>query len=175
MIDGFFDVESRGAFQAFQRLRGDGARLDVVGAHDTAPKGTDGGVADTQAWFDRYLRGARNGIDAQPAVKLWLADGDREDDLAGRFVRVDGADWPIPGTRWAALRFGPGGPLTRARPAGAAIESYPQVPSLASNSDPYNTAIAGSAGLNALTTAFPVLSDMTVAEKLGRSYTTAPL
>ena len=175
MIDGFFDVESRGAFQAFQQLRGDGAHLEVVGAHDSAPKGTDGGAADTQAWFDRYLRGAANGIDAQPRVKLWLADGDREDDLAGHFVRYDGSDWPVPGTRWRSLKLGPGGTLTRTRPTRTATESYPQIPSLTTNSDPYNTAIAGSAGLNALTTALPVLSDMTVAQQLGRSYTTTPL
>jgi uncharacterized protein len=175
MIDGFFDVESRGAFQAFQQLRGDGAQLEVVGAHDSAPKGTDGGAADTQAWFDHHLLGEANGIDTQPKVKLWLADGDREDDLAGRFVRFDGADWPIPDTRWAALKLGPGGSLTRSRPARSATESYAQIPSPPTNSDPYNTAIAGSAGLNALTTALPVLSDMTVAEKLGRSYTTKPL
>ena len=68
MIDGFFDVESRGAFQAFQQLRGDGAHLEVVGAHDSAPKGTDGGVADTQAWFDHYLAGAANGIETRPRV-----------------------------------------------------------------------------------------------------------
>jgi uncharacterized protein len=175
MIDGFFDVESRGAFQAFQQLRGDGAHLEVVGAHDSAPKGTDGGLADTQAWFDHNLRGAANGIDAQPRVKLWLADGDREDDLAGRFVRYDGADWPVPGTRWRSLKLGPGGTLTRTRPARTATDSYPQIPSPTTNSDPYNTAIAGSAGLNALTSALPVLSDMTVAEQLGRSYTTKPL
>ena len=175
MIDGFFDVESRGAFQAFQQLRGDGAHLEVVGAHDSAPAGTDGGRADTQAWFDHYLAGAANGIEAQPAVKLWLADGDREDDLAGRFVRVDGDDWPLPGTRWAALRFDAGGSLSLGRPTRAETHSYPQIPSLTTNSDPYNTAIAGSAGLNALTIALPVLSDMTIAERLGRSYTTRPL
>jgi len=175
MIDGFFDVESRGAFQAYQQLRGDGAHLEVVGAHDSAPQGTDGGAADMQAWFDHFLLGAGNGIDAQPRVRLWLADGDREDDLAGRFVRYDGADWPVPDTRWWSLKLGRGGTLTRTRPAHAATESYPQVPSLTTNSDPYNTAIAGGAGLNALTTALPVLSDMTVAEQLGRSYTTRPL
>jgi uncharacterized protein len=175
MIDGFFDVESRGAFQGFQQLRSDGAKLEVVGAHDGAPAGTDGARADTQAWFDHYLGGAANGIDAQQAVKLWLADGDREDDLAGRFVRVEGDDWPIPGTRWIAYSIDAGGSLSLRRPTRAETQSYPQIPSLPTNSDPYNTAIVGSAGLNALTIALPVLSDMTVAEKLGRSYTTEPL
>src|SRR3954454_6253461 len=95
MIDGFFDVESRGAFQAFQALRRDGAHLIVVGAHDGAPDGTDGGVADSRAWFQHYLYGAANGIRSQPRVKLWLSDGDREDYLAGKFVRHDGRRWPL--------------------------------------------------------------------------------
>src|SRR3954470_3979796 len=84
MIDGFFDVESRGAFQAYRQLRRDGAHLTVVGAHDGAPAGTDGGAGQTRAWFDHYLLGARNRVQRPPRVKLWLADGDREDELAGR-------------------------------------------------------------------------------------------
>src|SRR5947208_5411038 len=96
MIDGFFDVESRGAFQAYQRLRGDGAHLLVVGAHDGAPKGTDAGVGEMGAWFDHYVRGVANGVESHPRVQLWLSDGDREDDLAGKFVRYNGTDWPIP-------------------------------------------------------------------------------
>src|SRR3954470_9683602 len=141
MIDGFFDVESRGAFQAFQQLRGDGAHLELVGAHDSAPEGTDGGLADTQAWFDHYLAGAANGIESRPAVQLWLADGDREDDLAGKFVRYDGDAWPIPGTRWVPLHLDAGGSLVASRPSRAEWEYYPQIPSLPANSDPYNTAI----------------------------------
>ena len=66
MIDGFFDVESRGAFQAYQALKGDGAHLLVVGGHDGAPAGTDGGAAETNAWFDHYLRGAQQRRAAAP-------------------------------------------------------------------------------------------------------------
>src|SRR4051794_456211 len=185
MIDGFFDVESRGAFQAFQRLRRDGAHLIVVGAHDGAPRGTDGGVADSRAWFQHYLRGASNGIRSQPRVKLWMSDGDREDLLAGKFVRYDGRRWPLPGTRWMSLaldakRSGSAhsindGTLSLSVPRATATQSYPALPSLPSASDPPNTAIVGAAGFNALTTALPVLSDMTLAEPLGLSYTTAPL
>src|SRR3954465_9570128 len=111
MIDGFFDVESRGAFQAYQELRGAGAPLLVVGAHDGAPAGTDAGVGEMAAWFDHYVRGADNGVESRPRVQLWLADGDREDDLAGKFVRYDAADWPVPRTRWEALRAAPDGSL----------------------------------------------------------------
>lgn len=184
MIDGFFDVESRGAFQAFQELRGDGAHLLVVGAHDGAPAGTDGGVGETAAWFDRYLRGAANGVGRHPRVQLWLADGDREDMLAGEFVRVDGDTWPLRGTRWESLALDPApsgggrslndGTLSLTEPDRRAHQAYPALPSMPFNSDPYNTAIVGPSGINQLATAFPVLTEMTLAEPLGLSYTTQP-
>jgi uncharacterized protein len=184
MVDGFFDVESRGAFQAYQELRDDGAHLVVVGAHDGAPAGTDAGVGEMGAWFDRYLRGVENGVESHPRVQLWLADGDREDDLAGKFVRYDASDWPVPGTRWESLALDPArsgtaksindGSLSPTAPAETATQAYPTVPSLPSASDPPNMAIVGAAGLNALANAFPVTTDMTLAEPLGLSYTTEP-
>jgi putative CocE/NonD family hydrolase len=184
MIDGFFDVESRGAFQAYQALRGDGAHLLVVGAHDGAPQGTDGGTGEAGEWFDHYVRGVDNGVELHSRAQLWLADGDREDDLAGKFVRYDGSDWPIPGTRWESLaldaaRSGSArslndGSLTLATPSRVAEQSYPALPSLPSNSDPPNTAIIGGYGVNALANAFPLTTDMTLAEPLGVSYTTRP-
>src|SRR4051812_26399410 len=64
MVDGFYDVESRGAFEAYRGLRGDGAHLVVVGAHDGAPAGTDAGTGEMVAWFDRYVRGVSNVVDA---------------------------------------------------------------------------------------------------------------
>src|SRR4051794_1107680 len=140
MIDGFFDVESRGAFQAYRALRRDGAHLIVVGAHDGAPKGTDAGAGEMAAWFDRYVRGVRNGVERHPRVQLWLADGDREDDLAGKFVRYDASDWPVPRTRWRSLWLSPApsgtarsrndGSLGAARPARSTEQSYPSVPSM---------------------------------------------
>src|SRR4051794_24288591 len=174
MVDGFFDVESRGAFQAYQQLRGDGAHLLVVGAHDGAPAGTDAGHGEMQAWFDHYVRGDANRVDQHPRVQLWLADGDREDDLAGQFVRYDGDDWPVPGTHWAALHPAPDGTLGLATPAQSAQQSYPAVPTWTGASDPPNTAILGPNGVNAMAEEFPPLTEMTFAEPLGRSYTTAP-
>src|SRR3954454_13529437 len=72
MIDGFYDVESRGAFQAYQALRRDGAHLLVVGAHDGAPVGTDAGVGEMGAWFDHYVRGLDTGVQRHRRVQLWL-------------------------------------------------------------------------------------------------------
>ena len=45
LVNGFYDVESRGAFQAYQALRADGAHLVMEGGHDGVPAGTDGGAA----------------------------------------------------------------------------------------------------------------------------------
>jgi uncharacterized protein len=184
MIDGFFDVESRGAFQAYQALRGDGAHLLVVGAHDGAPAGTDGGNGEANAWLDHYVRGVDNGVETHPPVQLWLADGDREDDLAGKFVRYDGSDWPIPGTTWRsyaldATRSGTvhsinDGTLSETPAAQSTTQSYPELPSSPGASDPPNTAIVGAAGPNALFSAFPISTDMTLAEPAGLTYTTAP-
>jgi predicted acyl esterase len=60
-------------------------------------------------------------------------------------------------------------------PPAATTQSYPTVPSAPSNSDPPNTAIVGASGANALASAFPVVTDMTLAEGQGLSYTTSPL
>ena len=176
MVDGFFDVESRGAFQAFQALRDDGAHLLVVGAHDGVPLGSGGWDRQRVAWFDRYLRDLDNGIDREPRVQLLLARGDREDMLTGRFVTANGTDWPLPGTSWASLHLDPArsgtatsindGTLTVGPPS-AATQSYPAVPSLPTATDPYNTAIVG---INSS----ELLTDMTLAEPLGLSFTTAP-
>jgi hypothetical protein len=185
MVDGFFDVESRGAFQAFQALRHDGAHLLVIGAHDGSPAGTDGGVAETEAWFDHYLRGVTNGVQAHPVVQMWMSDGDRLAYLKGRVVRYNGSDWPIPGTRWvsmylSAARSGTArslndGTLVTTKPQSSITQSYPAVASAPLMADPPNTAIVGGAGVNALGAAVPPFEEMNVAETDGLSFTTAPL
>ena len=177
MIDSFFDVESRGAFQAYQRLRGDGAHLLVSGAHDGAPKGTNGGVQATSQWFEHYLRGVPNGVRKQRRVRVLLSDGDREDYLDGKFLRRGGNDWPLPGTHWQRLFLSPrksgsanslnDGSLTLGRPATEAIQSYAAAPTLPTNTDPPNTAIIGPSGVNELSAAFPLLTEMTLSEPLG--------
>ncbi|WP_205698526.1 CocE/NonD family hydrolase [Conexibacter sp. SYSU D00693] len=186
MVGSFFDVESRGAFQAFQALRDDGAHLLVVGAHDGAPKGTDGGLAASRAWLDHHVRGVDNGAEREPRVRMLLADGDREDfTVGGKVVARDAGDWPVPGTRWERLaldarRSGTSlspsaGTLTLGAPAKGGRQSFAALPSIPLQTDPPNAGIVGGFGINALTSALPVLSDMTLSEPLGLSYTTAPL
>ena len=173
MIGGFFDVESRGAFQGYRRLRADGAHLYVVGAHDGAPAGTDGGVAEARAWLDRYVRGIENGVEDHPRVQLWLADGDREDWRAGRFVRFDAGNWPVPRTKWRALALDPAGSLVLGEPGPAATRSYPSLPSIPTMTDLPTTALGGAAGFDYLSNALPMLTEVNVAGLLGLSFTTA--
>lgn len=185
MIDGFFDVESRGAFQAYQALRGDGAHLYVIGAHDGAPAGTDAGVGESRAWLDRYVRGLDNGADRHPRVQLWMSDGSRESDLGGKFVRYDGSDWPVPHTKWVPLALDPAksgtansindGSLALDKPRLSIQQSYPAFVSDTFNSDPPNTAIVGGDGPNQMAALFPPFTEMMLTEPLGLSYTTRPL
>jgi uncharacterized protein len=116
---------------------------------------------------------------------MLLSRGDREDYLAGDFTRRTAADWPIPDTAWTALSLSPArsgsarslndGSLVKVRPAPRTTQSYLSVPSLPLATDPATIALLGASGLNALTTAIPILTEMTLADLVGLTYTTAPL
>ncbi len=186
MTVGFFDVESRGAFQGYQELRGDGAHLLVLNGHDGAPKGTDGGQAEKTAWIDHYLRGIDNGVEDHPRAQLYLSDGDREDfTVRGRYVTTSATDWPVPGTTWTPLQLdaaragsalsGNDGSLSLGRPAAQTLQAFASLPSLFTATDVPTTATVGGAGLNALADALPILTDTTLAGALGLTYTTPKL
>lgn len=190
LVDGAFDVEPRGDYQAFQQLRDDGVetRLLVVGGHDGAPRGTDNGVAEIARWFDHHVRGVDNGVEDEPAVHMLLASGDREDMLAGDFVRLDADDWPIPGTTWTSLSLSRkksgaatslnDGSLGRTPDPVVSHQAYPAVTSLPLNTDPNTIAtVAGGDGgpLNQLADHIPALTDMNLSNLTGLTWTTAPL
>jgi putative CocE/NonD family hydrolase len=190
MHDSFFDVESRGAFEAYQALRPSGAHLLVVGGHDGAPAGTDDGVAEIKAWFDHYLLGDPNGVDTQPPVQMLLPEGSRESYIAGKYERYDTTDWPVPGTEWESMYLSaahPGisgistnnGSLAGAPAPTVRTQSYFAIPTLPTASDVPNTGFAGPLGLNYADTALPLLTETTLAQPLALTYTspklTAPL
>ncbi len=185
MIDSFFDVESRGAFQAYQALRDDGAHLLLVGGHDGAPAGTDAGDGATKEWFDHYLIGTNNGVVSQPQVQMMMADGSHERYEAGHIVRYSASDWPVPGTHWESLwlspvRSGSGhsindGSLDAQRPPASSTQSYAAIPTEPSTSDVPNEAFIGPDGANQAATQFPLLTETTLSEPQALTYTTAPL
>lgn len=178
VINGFYDVEARGAFQAYQALRDDGAHLVMEGGHDGVPAGTDGGAAEAAAWLDHYVRGVDNGVERSPRVSLVLAEGDRASYLAGRHVRVEAADWPVPGTTWTELSFAPGGGLGLDRPATRTTSGYLTVPSIPTMTDVPNVAILEAGGARGLTGALPLLDQTDLAAingVTGLTYTTSAL
>ncbi|MEZ0577980.1 CocE/NonD family hydrolase [Nocardioides sp. MH1] len=174
LLDGFFDVESRGAFEAYQALKGDGAHLLLAGGHDGTPAGTDGGAAEAQAWLDHYVLGTANGVESHPRVQLLMSQGDRLRYLQGDFVRRDGADWPLPGTSWVPLHLG-ARTLSLTKPLLARTQSYATVPSIPTMTDVPNAAIVGAAGLDMITGALPLLTQTLLADLTGLTYTTRAL
>ncbi|HSI26755.1 MAG TPA: CocE/NonD family hydrolase [Aeromicrobium sp.] len=185
MIDGWFDVESRGAFQAYQSLRDDGAHLVVTGGHDGTPKGSDGGVAEATAWLDHHVRGLDNGVENHPRVRMLLAEGSRSSYLGGAFTERTAGDWPVPDTSWAALNLSAAksgtsgslndGSLTLSAPASSSTQSYVTVPSLPTMSDVPNYALVAAAGAEALTGSLPFVNETGLAAIAGLGYTSKPL
>lgn len=184
---GFYDVESRGPFESYQMLRDQGVtvHLRALGAHDGFPSGTEGPFPTYQRWFDRFLRDVNNGIDREPPVQLLLSDGSYPSMMKGAWLRAEGADWPLPGTRWQSLyldpvRGGGAASLNNASlsPQPAAIndrQRYLALTSLGTASDPNTTATIASAGASTLFDLLPFLVQMNLMEPLGLTYTTAPL
>ncbi|MGH8457331.1 MAG: CocE/NonD family hydrolase [Stenotrophobium sp.] len=193
MITSFFDVEPRGPFQAFQELTREGANphLLVVGAHDGAPAGTENLRMDEQTkWYDHYLKGVANNVDQQPRVQMLMADGDRLKYLAGDFERYNATDWPVPGTAWTALALDPApsdsgalsinnGSLSLTAPSQTAVQSYPEIVSLPTATDPHTTGVIGGVSFggysfNTFLTAIPQLANMSLVEPMSLTYTTKP-
>lgn len=186
LIDGVFDVEPRGDYQAFQQLQAQGtpAQLLVVGAHDGAPRGTDHGAAQIDKWLERWVLGVQNGVEDEPAVQMLVADGGREQFLDGQFLRYDGSSWPLPGTSWTPLSLSAKRAGTSASPKDGSLtiepdattsrQSYAAFTSLPTQVDPHTISTLG-APLNQLTTWIPFLTDMKLTNLTGLTFTSAPL
>jgi putative CocE/NonD family hydrolase len=86
-------------------------QLTYVGDVDFGPNATiDGNVAKDfltlrLRWFDRWLKGEQNGVDAEPKVRIFvMGGGSGRKNSAGRLDhggrwRAE-QDWPLPATRW---------------------------------------------------------------------------
>jgi predicted acyl esterase len=64
-----------------------------------------GFLQESKRWFDRWLKGADNGVDQDPAMRLWLMDDAKP---ASHMVERPGRwlgfpQWPSPATSWKQL------------------------------------------------------------------------
>lgn len=189
-VTGFYDVESRGAFENYTALKNvhPGTKLRVIGAHDGAPANMPAPWVQYGRWFDHYLLGADNGIDREPNVRMLLSKGSHGAMLKGEVKSVDATDWPAPGTKWQRLylsgaRSGSAprslndGTLAATPPEGPwwwrdmpTTQTYPGVSSLALASDINTTSTLGD-----VETLLPVFSQMNLADGASLTYTTRPL
>lgn len=85
-------------------------------------------------YFDRWLKGEANGVEAEPRVRVFvMGGGSGRKNAEGRLEHGgrwrDAADWPLPGTDFRAFHLQPGGGLDPAvPPADAAPVSWTSDP-----------------------------------------------
>ena len=145
---GFYDVESRGAFEAYKANRAYGSHLLVIGAHDGWPRNTPGPFPQYTRWFDHYVRGIKNGIDREPRVSLYMSNGSHKSFTNGSFVHRNANDWPMPGTRYRRYFLTQSNDLSpRPEPQVQTVKPYVSVPTDTFATDPHTTAtISGNFG-----------------------------
>lgn len=96
---------------------------------DFGPAATiDGNLAPNWAefrlrWFDHWLKGVRNGVDAEPPVRLFLmGGGSGRRNVEGRMQHggrwIAAGDWPVPAARVTPYYLHAGGRLAPDQPAG---------------------------------------------------------
>ena len=80
-------------------------------------------------WFDRWLRDIANGVESEPAVRIFvMGGGSGRKTAAGRLDhggrwRAE-PDWPLPATRWIPYYFGSARTLGTERPRRTATLAY---------------------------------------------------
>lgn len=186
---GFYDVESRGAFENYKLLANTnpGSKLLVQGAHDGSPSNLPSPFAEYERFLDHYVRGVDNGAQDEPNVRLYLGKGGHPDLRGGNWSRVDSTSWPVAGTRWQSLYLSTGrigdawasrndGGLASAPPSGPwwfknmpFTAEYPAVSSLVLSSDINTVATIGDIALQ------PLISKMNGADPASDTFTTPPL
>jgi uncharacterized protein len=99
-----------------------------AGDVDFGPAATlDGSLAEDflalrLRWFDRWLRGVENGVESEPAARIFVMGGgsgrknaEGRLDHGGRWIEA--ADWPLPGTRFTPFYLHSDGRLSEQPPA----------------------------------------------------------
>jgi putative CocE/NonD family hydrolase len=77
-------------------------------------------------WFDHWVRGVANGVDKEPAVRLFLmGGGSGRKNAAGRMQHggrwIVGGDWPLPPVKFTPYYLHAGGRLSASQPDANAI------------------------------------------------------
>jgi predicted acyl esterase len=92
----------RGNTESFLRAASQHKWLEMHGLEHWTHFYTDYGVALQKRFFGHFLKGERNGWDAEPRVRLQVRHPDR-------FVERTEREWPIARTRWTKMHLQPAG------------------------------------------------------------------
>jgi putative CocE/NonD family hydrolase len=181
----FYDVEPRGPFLAFNATKQYGSHLLVCGAHDGFPAGTPGPFPQYLNWFNHYLLGEPLSAANQPTVSLCLSNGSREQFLADNLTKLVGSYWPLLGTQWSRLYLTSNsndtvqslndGSLSLQPQAGRVGQSYPFIPSEATETDVHTMGVIAGDGLDQAARTFPWLTDLEASGPTALTYTSPPL
>lgn len=190
-VTSFYDIQPRGAFEAYRATRRLGSHIYVVGAHDGFVRGVpDPWKHKLKPWLDHFLLGKKNGIRKTPSFQAFVGRGSNAAAHAGDWVKVSADKWPVRGTMWKSLHFGTArsgsagslndGVLTDARPTASTRQIYPSVTSMPTASDPHlagalTTLTLGGVDVSGLLDQVPFLTQMDTVEPLALTYTTPPL
>lgn len=172
LMGGWFDTIARGTALWYRNL-GDRTRLVMGPWFHQQSEGLDLG-AEHLRWFDRWLKGVRNGIDREPPVRYHVMG--ESGDAAWRSA----SDWPPPEARPDTLYFAPGPTGTIASlHDGMLGDSAPPAPEAVDRARFDSTATSGKPsrwsntyGDGGIDVAYP---DMRPNDRRGFTYTTAPL
>ena len=111
-------LHPRGNFEGYMRAASKQKWLEVHGIEHWTEFYTDYGLKLQKRFFDYFLKGADNGWDRQPPVRLQVRH-------INGFVERDEDDWPLPRTQWTRFYLDPDGMLlSQARPVGAATKQF---------------------------------------------------
>ena len=111
-------LHPRGNFEGYMRAASKQKWLEVHGIEHWTEFYTDYGLKLQKRFFDYFLKGADNGWDRQPPVRLQVRHIDG-------FVERDEDDWPLPRTQWTRFYLDPDGMLlSQTRPVGTATKQF---------------------------------------------------
>jgi putative CocE/NonD family hydrolase len=156
---GWWDIFQRGETRLFEQLTHSPHKKLIMSPHYHVSSGP--ALEDPQfkqKWFDRWLKGASNGVARKPAVNLYPVNGTKWQHYPS---------WPAPGVTYTPYYLGAGA-LDPAPPVKAGADSKPLLPVSSPCSRMTTQWTAGAA-------AGPCETDNNTYEATGVTYTTAPL
>lgn len=103
-------LHTRGNFEAFTEAASGQKWLEAHGDSHWSLFYTDYGVGLQRRFFDHFLKGADNGWEREPRVRLQIRHVDR-------FVERHESEWPLARTRWSRFYLSPDHRLQADRPA----------------------------------------------------------